>query len=102
MYNHNRDKSHFEEKVLEIENLAQRIATKHLLYDTAGMFFETQQLVAHLRREIESHCLTWSGGIQLLDEQIHHLKEQGNDSNLLIVFYVQIMPDDFVMQLHRF
>ncbi len=27
---------------------------------------------------------------------------QGNDSNLLIVFYVQIMPDDFVMQLHRF
>ncbi len=28
--------------------------------------------------------------------------EAGNDSNLLIVFYVQIMPDDFVMQLHRF
>ncbi len=27
---------------------------------------------------------------------------QGNDSNLLVVFYVQIMPDDFVMQLHRF
>ena len=30
------------------------------------------------------------------------LKAKGNDSNLLIVFYVQIMPDDFVMQLHRF
>ncbi len=29
-------------------------------------------------------------------------REAGNDSNLLIVFYVQIMPDDFVMQLHRF
>ncbi len=28
--------------------------------------------------------------------------EHGNDSNLLIVFYVQIMPDDLVMQLHRF
>ena len=28
--------------------------------------------------------------------------KDGNDSNLLIVFYVQIMPDDFVMQLHRF
>ncbi len=26
----------------------------------------------------------------------------GSDSNLLIVFYVQIMPDDLVMQLHRF
>ena len=32
------------------------------------------------------------------DDHLH----QGNDSNLLIVFYVQIMPDDFVMQLHRF
>lgn len=30
------------------------------------------------------------------------LNIMGNDSNLLIVFYVQIMPDDFVMQLHRF
>ncbi|BEC27704.1 hypothetical protein VEE51_19510 [Escherichia coli] len=30
------------------------------------------------------------------------LAAAGNDSNLLIVFYVQIMPDDFVMQLHRF
>ena len=28
--------------------------------------------------------------------------KSGNDSNLLIVFYVQIMPDDLVMQLHRF
>ena len=30
------------------------------------------------------------------------IPSSGNDSNLLIVFYVQIMPDDFVMQLHRF
>ena len=34
------------------------------------------------------------------DSQV--IQAQGNDSNLLIVFYVQIMPDDFVMQLHRF
>ena len=32
----------------------------------------------------------------------HYQFDDGNDSNLLIVFYVQIMPDDFVMQLHRF
>ncbi len=30
------------------------------------------------------------------------IANMGNDSNLLIVFYVQIVPDDFVMQLHRF
>ncbi len=34
--------------------------------------------------------------------QISFVEPAGNDSNLLIVFYVQIMPDDFVMQLHRF
>jgi len=32
----------------------------------------------------------------------YKMYQAGNDSNLLIVFYVQIMPDDFVMQLHRF
>ncbi|ENR2680836.1 TPA: hypothetical protein OBP12_004981 [Escherichia coli] len=30
------------------------------------------------------------------------IRTLGSDSNLLIVFYVQIMPDDLVMQLHRF
>ncbi|MDA6631203.1 hypothetical protein OSL06_10680, partial [Escherichia coli] len=34
-------------------------------------------------------------------KQRHATMRFGNDSNLLIVFYVQIMPDDFVMQLHR-
>ncbi len=41
----------------------------------------------------------WPRGIKKTDLA---LDEWGNDSNLLIVFYVQIMPDDFVMQLHRF
>ncbi|EOV57991.1 hypothetical protein A1U9_03402 [Escherichia coli KTE68] len=40
--------------------------------------------------------------INSLNEDSLALQVQGNDSNLLIVFYVQIMPDDFVMQLHRF
>ncbi|STG03666.1 putative DNA-binding protein [Escherichia coli] len=40
--------------------------------------------------------------INILISVIYDLDNGGNDSNLLIVFYVQIMPDDFVMQLHRF
>ncbi|MDM8757102.1 hypothetical protein QU866_17725, partial [Escherichia coli] len=35
------------------------------------------------------------------DSLSEFINRDGNDSNLLIVFYVQIMPDDFVMQLHR-
>ena len=38
----------------------------------------------------------------MFDRQSIFIHGMGNDSNLLIVFYVQIMPDDFVMQLHRF
>ncbi len=47
-------------------------------------------------------------GHEVIGKVIHsdsselHEGQTGNDSNLLIVFYVQIMPDDFVMQLHRF
>ncbi len=41
-------------------------------------------------------------GVEVFDEKALVEEEPGNDSNLLIVFYVQIMPDDFVMQLHRF
>ncbi|CAM6623563.1 Aldehyde dehydrogenase [Escherichia coli] len=39
---------------------------------------------------------------QSVNKYILNVQNIGNDSNLLIVFYVQIMPDDFVMQLHRF
>ncbi len=35
-------------------------------------------------------------------QQGYMVYKDGNDSKLLIVFYVQIMPDDFIMQLHRF
>ncbi len=41
-------------------------------------------------------------GMTALAPVLAHVLGPGNDSNLLIVFYVQIMPDDFVMQLHRF
>ncbi|MCS1743084.1 hypothetical protein MWK78_08140 [Escherichia coli] len=40
--------------------------------------------------------------IMTIYQSSQKLHFSGNDSNLLIVFYVQIMPDDFVMQLHRF
>ncbi len=46
--------------------------------------------------------LTAGIGILALPAPTYLLFVNGNDSNLLIVFYVQIMPDDFVMQLHRF
>ncbi|WP_214680095.1 LuxR C-terminal-related transcriptional regulator, partial [Escherichia coli] len=40
--------------------------------------------------------------LSISENTVNFHQKNGNDSNLLIVFYVQIMPDDFVMQLHRF
>ncbi|MEH4569091.1 lipopolysaccharide core heptose(II) kinase RfaY, partial [Escherichia coli] len=39
--------------------------------------------------------------LKVFSPKVKRNERFGNDSNLLIVFYVQIMPDDFVMQLHR-
>ncbi len=49
------------------------------------------------RLNLDIHIETSASDKASIDEAV-----AGNDSNLLIVFYVQIMPDDFVMQLHRF
>ncbi len=54
-------------------------------------------LICILRQRYEGRGMTKRKMAELLNDA-----HPGNDSNLLIVFYVQIMPDDFVMQLHRF
>ena len=67
------------------------------LYTTQRETFtsESQQLIESALQTL--HVMNLNNLETNLDEEGH-----GNDSNLLIVFYVQIMPDDFVMQLHRF
>ncbi|ENZ8480790.1 hypothetical protein ACHBCG_005155 [Escherichia coli] len=47
-----------------------------------------------VKNDAAHFCVTQGKKMQIVD--------LGSDSNLLIVFYVQIMPDDLVMQLHRF
>ena len=72
------------------------------------------QALRHIFAMTIDECATWiaqtgdseswrqweNGKCAIPDRVVEQLL--GNDSNLLIVFYVQIMPDDFVMQLHRF
>ncbi len=68
-------------------------------------FFRRENLMASLLFCIVSYGLlsTWLYLVYSINEKVEStLPSSGNDSNLLIVFYVQIMPDDFVMQLHRF
>ncbi len=60
--------------------------------------------------EVSDTFVTGGYDKQAMSDAIQHARKEtdkfievmGNDSNLLIVFYVQIMPDDLVMQLHRF
>ncbi|VWM64972.1 Transposase and inactivated derivatives [Escherichia coli] len=70
---------------------------------TDGVVRNGKSTAGH-QRYLCSHCRkTWQLQFTYTASQPGtHQKIIGNDSNLLIVFYVQIMPDDFVMQLHRF
>ncbi|MDT1442008.1 CHASE9 sensor domain-containing protein, partial [Escherichia coli] len=60
-----------------------------------------QKNVGYFFKDIERSALTLKDSLYLLKNTEEIQRAVGNDSNLLIVFYVQIMPDDFVMQLHR-
>ncbi len=101
----------------EIKRLSDRLdAIRHQqadlsLVEAADKYAELEKEKATLEAEIarlrEVHSQKLSKEAQKLmkmpfQRAITKKEQAGNDSNLLIVFYVQIMPDDFVMQLHRF
>ncbi|MDT9089107.1 alpha-glucosidase, partial [Escherichia coli] len=67
----------------------------HQNNDSFTLHFQQRLILTHSK---DNPCLWIGSGIADID-MFHG--NFGNDSNLLIVFYVQIMPDDFVMQLHR-
>ena len=75
----------------------------HQNNDSFTLHFQQRLILTHSK---DNPCLWIGSGIADIDMFRGNFsikdKLQGNDSNLLIVFYVQIMPDDFVMQLHRF
>ncbi len=74
-----------------------------LLYTASHRQTEGEPVI--LRRAKATAYILEHVEISIRDEELiagNRTVKPGNDSNLLIVFYVQIMPDDFVMQLHRF
>ena len=82
-----------------------RILGKENIKDVAIDFYHRYPEDIALFAEMGFTCLrisiAWARIFPQGDE-VEPNEAGGNDSNLLIVFYVQIMPDDFVMQLHRF
>ncbi len=77
-----------------------------LVYGTANNTKINPGGEQHIKEFGVSNNTEINGGYQYIEmngaAEYSVLNDGGNDSNLLIVFYVQIMPDDFVMQLHRF
>ncbi len=71
--------------------------------DVSANFFDDFYLQVCTACEDKLLELEWKLEVEKKESNQDVLRTyRGNDSNLLIVFYVQIMPDDFVMQLHRF
>ena len=80
-----------------IRRLSERLGTtpepRESMIDQLGKTAGNEYL-RYLERPNEAHLQNAA--------QVLLIWQVGNDSKLLIVFYVQIMPDDFIMQLHRF
>ncbi len=73
---------------------------KKLTIHIVQMFHLLSQVFYNLKKFLMMDMLGVGDAININTNK--NIRQVGNDSNLLIVFYVQIMPDDFVMQLHRF
>ncbi|NVL95128.1 Ni(II)/Co(II)-binding transcriptional repressor RcnR [Escherichia coli] len=99
-----RDKQKLKARASKIQG--QVVALKKMLDEPHDYAAVLQQIAAirgavnGLMREVIKGHLTEH--IVHQGDELKREEDLGNDSNLLIVFYVQIMPDDFVMQLHRF
>ena len=69
---------------------------------SAAIYHQTKHKKNIAYGESERETMDWLYSAKQHQGTLIFIHGGGNDSNLLIVFYVQIMPDDFVMQLHRF
>ncbi|MCK2776885.1 hypothetical protein MZF55_22410, partial [Escherichia coli] len=80
---------------------------KSVVNDTDGIVRVAESVIPEIKHQDEVRVKIASSGLcgsdlpRIFKNGAHYYPITGNDSNLLIVFYVQIMPDDFVMQLHR-
>ncbi|MCI3864219.1 response regulator, partial [Escherichia coli] len=79
------------------------MADKELKFLVVDDFSTMRRIVRNLLKELGFNNVEEAeDGVDALNKlQAGGYGFVGNDSNLLIVFYVQIMPDDLVMQLHR-
>ncbi len=77
------------------------MSIKLIAVDMDGTFLSDQKTY-NRERFMAQYQQMKAQGIRFVVASGNQYYQLGNDSNLLIVFYVQIMPDDLVMQLHRF
>ncbi|OWC88552.1 hypothetical protein A8F83_10290 [Escherichia coli] len=76
-----------------------------LFYEAINGFHDTANAVAaviYTRAMQPQLAVVMAAFFNFFGVLLGGLSVAGSDSNLLIVLYVQIMPDDLVMQLHRF
>ena len=82
--------------------LAEQQRQTAILSASEAQAFKNAEAAQHAQAAKKAIYKGFGMTFRMSSKNFAYLNDSGNDSNLLIVFYVQIMPDDFVMQLHRF
>ena len=90
-----------ESKKITLDTLEkQRLQYTDAFRRSSDIIQRAEEGIKIMKNNMENYRYYQSKGLINKDQLTNQVA--GNDSNLLIVFYVQIIPDDFVMQLHRF
>ncbi|MCM6994635.1 hypothetical protein M8O30_16340, partial [Enterobacter roggenkampii] len=88
------------------EAILEHYTINDTIYKKQPLFYKTMLQESRFNIILSMCCFIFGNQAESVSEikelcSRYKIASPGNDSNLLIVFYVQIMPDDFVMQLHR-
>lgn len=90
MYTHNQGKDHFERKSQELRDLVRSVGTRHLQFVNTDFLAQSEEFIYAVNHEIITHCLSYAGGVDVLQDEIQRISEQdvlltGNQAKLYMI-----------------
>ena len=69
-------RNEFERKREELRRFSRSLSERHLQFLRSSLFFDTENLISELEHEIHINCMSYRGGVDVLQFELKHLAEQ--------------------------